>query len=93
MFASVLRVTGTKEEDWEVKTEGSRDRWLSGQEEMKKGNQMGFARQLYSRVFYPTGEANYEADGLLDNEALGLPRDDMDEFTRIAMEKAKRNEI
>lgn len=91
MFESVLRVTGTSEADWTVTHEDVRERYAKGMEEMKAGNsnsRLGFVKVLYSRVFFPDGSGNYEASRGLHNDALGLPKEDLDERTKYAVELA-----
>ncbi|KAK4569390.1 hypothetical protein LTR86_003153 [Recurvomyces mirabilis] len=84
MFASVLRVTGTKESDWTISHEDVEARYKRGREMMMKGDMVGFGIQLYSRSFFPDGKAdNFE---MLQNEELGLPwEEDLDEATRVAV--------
>ncbi|KAL1874848.1 hypothetical protein Daus18300_003389 [Diaporthe australafricana] len=81
MFESVKKVTGTTDKDWTIGYVGSEERFKEGQEAMKKGDRGGFARQMYSRVFFPTGEGDHSRLGLA-NEALGLPEEDIDEATK-----------
>ena len=88
MFASVLRVTGDKEEDWTVSTEDVRERYKRGFEMMQKGQMVGFGILLYARVFY--GDATFT--DRLDNAKLGLPEENFDEWTGVAIEMAKRGE-
>ena len=85
MFESVLRVTGTKEGDWKITSENAKERFRKGEEEMKSGSMVGFAKLLYTRYFYPDQSGSYEDRGLLDNEVLGLPKEDLDEYTRKAI--------
>lgn len=85
MFAAVLKATGTDEKDWKVTSQPSGERYKSGLELLQSGNHMGFARLLYTRVFFPSAEGNYEASHGLDNELLGLPKEDLHEATKRAM--------
>lgn len=86
MLESVLRVTGTEERDWDISHESSVERYKAGVEELKRGNRMGFGKLMYSRVFYQDGSGDFETSKGLQNEVLGLPKEDMDEFTKIAVE-------
>ncbi|KAK5065002.1 hypothetical protein LTR84_000837 [Exophiala bonariae] len=88
MFASVLRVTGAKESDWTVKHQSSKERYDEGVSMFKAGNRLGFAQLMYTRVFYPSDEGNYEKRGLLTNELLGLPEEKFDEATKRAVDIA-----
>ena len=86
MFASIQRVTGTTSKDWTVEHQGHEERYKSGGKMMQEGNRLGFARMMYTRVLYPNGDGNYEDKHGLANEVLGLPREDLDEATRRAVE-------
>jgi hypothetical protein len=87
MFESVLRVTETKEADWKVEYEGSEARYKRGGELFARGKMEGYAMMLYARSFYKDSGMNIQ--GLLNNEELGLPKEDFDEATRVAVEMAK----
>lgn len=91
MLDSVMRVTGSTREDWKVSYEPSKERYKSGMEELKKGNRYGFARLLYTRMFYPDGSGDYESSKGLHNGILGLPKEDLDESTKIALKMAEEN--
>ncbi|KAK5733859.1 hypothetical protein LTR17_009411 [Elasticomyces elasticus] len=84
MFDSVLRVTNTQESDWTITNEGTQDRLKRGQEMMKQGNFAGFAIMLYVSVFFPNGRGDNTA--LNQNDKLGLPKEDLDEATKVAVE-------
>lgn len=81
MFESVKRVTGTTEADWKIEHVSSEKRFKEGVEKMKSGDRRGFAIQMYTRIFFPTGEGDHTRLGLA-NEELGLPVEDIDESTR-----------
>lgn len=89
MLDSVMRVTNTKIEDWKVSHESTQERYKTGMEELQKGNRLGFARLLYSRVFYPDGSGDFESSIGLHNEILGLKKEDLDESTKVAIEMAE----
>ncbi|ROW09402.1 hypothetical protein VMCG_02245 [Cytospora schulzeri] len=89
MFDSVLRVTGGTADEWTIKYQPSVDRYREGIEAMQKGDMSGFGQALYARVFYQDGSGNYEAKEALHNEVLGLPKEDLDKFTGVAVEMAK----
>ena len=88
MFDSVLRVTNTKNSDWKITNEHSNERYADGVKGMKEGNRVGFAKMLYTRVFYPDGSGLLKKHGFA-NEALGLPVEDLDEATKRAYERSK----
>jgi hypothetical protein len=89
MFESVLRVTGDKRSDWTITNTTAKANFESGQKLMKQGDMTGFGRLLYSRAFFPKSEAktngNFEDRKGLDNDILGLPKEDFDEFTKIGI--------
>ncbi|KAJ9144190.1 NAD(P)-binding protein [Pleurostoma richardsiae] len=91
MLDSVQRVTGTKDADWEITTESAAERYKKGVEDAQKGNQLGFARSLYARAFFPSGEGDYETHRGLHNEVLGLPKEDLDEATKVAVKMVEDN--
>lgn len=90
MLDSVLRVSGDKHSDWTITRTTARERFELGKDLMKEGNMMGFAIQMYSRVFFPKSEAetngNYEDTKGLHNDILGLAQEDLDEYTKIGIQ-------
>ncbi len=57
-----------------------------GAEELAKGEQTGFAKMMYSRVFFQSGEGDYEGRRGVVNGVLGLPEESLDEATKTAVE-------
>lgn len=92
MFASILRVTGDKESDWSVKYEPHDERYDSAVAAMKAGDITGFARAMYTRVFWPDGSGNFAKGRRLDDEVLGLEREELDQATRRAVQGRERME-
>lgn len=88
MFESALRVTGTKESDWKVSKEGHKERYESGLKAMAEGDRSGFSRMMYTRIFYPDGNGNFEKSRGLVNGLLGLPEESLDEATKAAVERS-----
>lgn len=84
MFDSIVKVTGDKESDWKQTRENVQQRFKDGKEQLEKGDRLGFAKLMYVRVFYPDKAGNYQERRGTDNEALGLPKEDLDEFTKLA---------
>lgn len=89
MFDSVLRVTGGVADDWTISHQPSVERYREGVEAFQRGDMRGFGQALYARVFYQDGSGNYEARGALHNGVLGLPEEDLDEYTAVAVQLAK----
>jgi hypothetical protein len=86
MFDSVLRVTGTRADDWKITYKPAVEVYQEGIEQMESGNMAGFVKRLYSRMFFPDLAGNFEATQGLDNDKLGLPKEDLDEFTKVALQ-------
>ncbi|KAF3001745.1 hypothetical protein E8E14_006988 [Neopestalotiopsis sp. 37M] len=89
MFESVLRVTGAKPEDWEIRYETTTQRFADGQKQLAAGDRAGFGKLLYSRVFFQDGSGNYEEQHGLHNDILGLDKESLDEFTKIAIARVE----
>ena len=87
MFESVLRVTNTQEAEWKIGYEGVEARYQRGGELFSQGKMEGYAMMLYARSFYKDSPMDTQA--LLNNEELGLPKEDFDEATKVAVEMAK----
>ncbi|KUJ10990.1 putative oxidoreductase CipA [Mollisia scopiformis] len=86
MLDSIHRITGTTDKDWEIDSEPSITRYENGKAEMKSGVRTGLAKQMYSRIFFQNGDGDYESTRGLDNELLGLPKDDLDEATKRTLD-------
>lgn len=86
MLDSILRVTGAGPDDWKVTHVPVKERFQQGVEELQKGKRTGFGKMLYGRMFYPDKAGLFEATRGLDNEKLGLPKEDLDEFTKVAID-------
>jgi hypothetical protein len=90
MWESAMCVTGTKESDWTVKYEDVQERYKSGVERFQKGDWSGFGQMMYARSFFPDGAGDYETSKGLYNKLLGLPKEDFDECTKGAVERAEK---
>ena len=86
MLDSLHRVVGTTDKDWEITHEETTQRYQDGLAELKRGIFTGFAKAMYTRVFYPNGDGDYESSKGLANGVLGLPKEDLDEATKRAVE-------
>jgi hypothetical protein len=93
MLDSVNRVTGLTDADWVIEHEPASERYARGLEMMKGGDRIGFGMAMYARTFYASGEGNSEARYGLANEALGLPKEDIDEATKLALELVEKGGI
>ncbi|KAL8714736.1 MAG: hypothetical protein Q9225_006497 [Loekoesia sp. 1 TL-2023] len=86
MLDSLNRVLGTKDEEWEIRYEKTGERYQAGLEELKRGERNGFAKAMYTRVFFPTGDGDFESTRGTANQALGLEKESLDEATKRAVE-------
>lgn len=88
MLASVLRTTGDQESDWTITSERAKDRFARGMGVLQKGDFDGFTLAMYSRAFFADDAMDHEAK--IANEVLGLPKEDFDEATRVAVSMARK---
>ncbi|KAH8700866.1 hypothetical protein BGW36DRAFT_338755 [Talaromyces proteolyticus] len=93
MFESVKRVTKTTDADWTITHDSIPERFKEGQEGMKVHNWEVFTKMLYSRMFFPNGDGDYESKRGLDNELLGLPEEDLDEATAEGIRMGENKEV
>ncbi|KAJ6007328.1 hypothetical protein N7540_011304 [Penicillium herquei] len=88
IFQSVLCAIGSTKKEWSIKYQDVKERYQEGLTEVSGGNPEGMYKLLYSRVFYPNGDGNFEASRGLQNDLFGLPKEDLDKTTKIAIESA-----
>jgi len=94
ILESVLRVTGDKRENWKIGYESSRERFERSAEAAKQGDGLAFVRMLYARLLFPLpGVSNTEKTHGLSNEALGLQSEDLDEATKLAIERVRAAKV
>ncbi|OQO10141.1 hypothetical protein B0A48_04498 [Cryoendolithus antarcticus] len=90
MFDSVLRVTGTKEEDWEVQYEDVGERYERAMKGVREGNMALFGVMLYARVMRGDGASDLEQGKA--NAVLGLGEESLDKMTKVAVAMAKEKQ-
>ncbi|KAF7319018.1 NAD(P)-bd-dom domain-containing protein [Mycena chlorophos] len=89
MFESAKRVTGTTDADWKIEYVEAKPRYTDAVEKVKGGDYGApFARMMYTRIFFPTGEGDTSRHGLA-NAALGLPEENIDESTKEGLRLEK----
>ena len=93
MFESVKRVTKTTDADWTISHESSRQRWEDGTAALKQGNFGAFTKMLYSRMYFPDGGGNIQSSRGLHNKLLGLPTEDLDEWTAVTVRMGENAEV
>jgi hypothetical protein len=88
MLDSLHRVLNTTDDDWIISFQSTEERQQKGRAAMEQGDITGFAKALYSRTFYPNGDADYETLRGLHNKTLVLPTEDLDVATKRAVDMA-----
>ncbi|KAM0554818.1 hypothetical protein ACHAPJ_006551 [Fusarium lateritium] len=88
MLISAQRVTGTVADDWVIAKESSQERYSSGLSDIKEGKRIGYAKMMYTRVFFPDGCGNFKDKRVL-NSLLRLPEEDINEATKRALERSE----
>jgi hypothetical protein len=88
MFESAKRVTGTSDSDWKITSEPAKQRFANAKEKLKGGNHRAFGTLLYTRYFMDDEAGLFEKSHGLDNEKLGLPKEDLDAATKAAVDLA-----
>ncbi|KAK3302465.1 uncharacterized protein B0T15DRAFT_306271 [Chaetomium strumarium] len=86
MFESWKRATGETDADWTIEYEPAQERYQRGIAQMRSATdplskRMGAATAAFVRLFFRSGDGDYESTRGLANDALGLPKDDLDERT------------
>ncbi|QIW99238.1 hypothetical protein AMS68_004756 [Peltaster fructicola] len=89
MLESAQRVTYTTSEDWTVSKEASQQRYDDGVAQFKKGEFMGMMKMMSTRIFFLDECGDFEHKKGTINAMLGLQKEDLDEYTAIAIERAK----
>ena len=92
MLESASRVTGTQLNDWTVSKESSQERYSNGLKEIEQGERSGYAKMMYTRVFYPDGRGDFEHNKGTLNYLLRLPEEDIDAATKLAIERSKKGQ-
>ena len=93
MFESVKRVTKTTDADWTITQESAEQRWKDGTTALKQGNFGAFTKMLYSRMFFPNGGGDIQSSRGLHNEQLGLPIEELDQWTAIGVRMGENGEV
>ncbi|KAF2647433.1 NAD(P)-binding protein [Lophiostoma macrostomum CBS 122681] len=83
MLNGVNRVMGTTDNDWSIEYEPSKDRYERGKKALAMGDRTGFGTAMYARGHFPNGDT--DVGDKLDNDRLGLPKENFDEATERAV--------
>ncbi|KAK1773443.1 hypothetical protein QBC45DRAFT_81179 [Copromyces sp. CBS 386.78] len=94
MLDSVHRVIGTTDDEWTITKESSVARRERGLKLMATDPSHGFVLALYASIFLPDevswfGKATFDEEEV-DNQLLGLPKEDLDEATKRAVDIAAK---
>jgi hypothetical protein len=89
MFESLKRVTGTTDSDWKITSEPAKQRFAHAQEKLRGGDHRAFGKVMYTRYLMDDEAGLFEKSRGLDNEELGLPKEDLDEATKAGVELAE----
>lgn len=88
MLASACRATDTREDEWTMSKRNAKEWFELGQRQVKEGKMAGFSKLLYPRVFFP-GDGDFERTRGTINGILGLPKEDLDGATMVAIERQR----
>ncbi|KAK6355175.1 hypothetical protein TWF696_004293 [Orbilia brochopaga] len=96
MFESIKRVTGTTDADWTITHEPTKERYARAMGLMAANDfhlgptvskaMKGFGMGMYTCAFFPNSPASMPN---LQNEVLGLPKEDLDACTKKGIEYGK----
>ncbi|KAI8580292.1 hypothetical protein K450DRAFT_237781 [Umbelopsis ramanniana AG] len=90
MLDSVMRVTNTTEQDWKIQSRPIQDIYDEASQKLQKGDYSALVTVLYSRSFFKDNAGNTALTRGLDSDKLALPKEDLDEFTKIAVERSEK---
>jgi hypothetical protein len=93
MWQSALRTSRTKEDEWTITKQPAQERYSSGLKEIKEGKRIGYAKMMYSRVFYSDGCGDFEYNKGTLNSLLGLPEESIDDATKVAIERSNASNL
>ncbi|KAJ2957123.1 hypothetical protein NQZ79_g7133 [Umbelopsis isabellina] len=93
MLDSVMRVTNTTDQDWKISYRPIQEVYKEGVEKFQTGDFSGMIDVLYGRNFFKDKAGSYELTKGLDNEKLGLPKEDLDQFTKAAVEAVENGVV
>ena len=86
MFDSVKRITGTNDADWTITHESTVERYGSSKTSILQGDNHAFVKFLY-------GGGDFESIRGLDNDILGLPSEELDPATSVAIAMGQEEEL
>ena len=89
MLTEIQKLTSTTDKDWTITHVDSKELYADAVKRVRGGDRAAFVDLLYGRMFYPDEPGNMEKRYSLDNEKLGLPKEDLGEATARAVKLAE----
>ena len=93
MLEKFERVTGTTDSDWTITHESAEQRWKDGRAALQQGNWKALTKMLCSRMFFPTGDGDYQSRSSLQKHLLDFLVEDSDEFIALGVRMGENNEV
>jgi uncharacterized protein YbjT (DUF2867 family) len=84
---SVIRATGTKESDWEVKTQEPEGAIEESRKAVAAGNMMAFVGEFYTAHMQPGRGGNYDEKANKDAEILGMKEESLDDVVAAVVKE------
>jgi uncharacterized protein YbjT (DUF2867 family) len=84
---SAIRATGTKESDWEIKTQEPEEAIEASRKAVAAGNPMAFVGEFYTAHMQEGRGGNYEEKAAKDAEVLGLKEENLDVVMEAIVEE------
>lgn len=79
---SAIRATGTKESDWEIKTQDPAEAIQASRDAVAAGNMMAFIGEFYTTHMLEGRGGNFEEKAVSDMAVLGLEGENLDEVVK-----------
>ena len=86
MLDSVNRVMQTTDKDWEITRQPVSQRLEDGFEKLQNGQFFGFPKVLYGAYWISGANKEHDSKHELINGVLGLPKEDLDTQTKVAVD-------
>jgi uncharacterized protein YbjT (DUF2867 family) len=86
---SAIRVTGTKESEWEIKTQDPAEAIQAARDAVAAGNMMAFIGEFYTTHMLEGRGGNFEEKAVKDMAVLGLEGENLDEVIQRVVGEMK----
>jgi uncharacterized protein YbjT (DUF2867 family) len=84
---SAIYATGTKESDWEIKTQEPEEAIKASREAVAAGNPMAFVGEFYTAHMQEGRGGNYEEKAAKDAEVLGLKEENLVDVMKVIVQE------